>query len=120
MCPAAAAATHIVLLSCPRLLQSTINAAEVDARAVVVVAASLADSQKRITDVAAPCEDTYGRYGVMVGNFKVCPLCASGTYGDGYGCTPCDAGTSSEAGSSSCSTCQAGSYAQSGERAAAG
>lgn len=85
-----------------------------DAFAVVVVADSLGTSQKRTTDVAAACDT--GRYGVMVGSFKLCALCASGTAGDdGYGCTTCDSGTASAVGAASCSDCQAGSYAQGGE-----
>ena len=85
-----------------------------DANARPVVAASLADSQKKTTDVAAACST--GRYGVMVGNFKVCALCASGTFSDeGYGCTACYGGTSAAVGASTCSSCAAGSYAQGGE-----
>ena len=84
-----------------------------DTFAVAVIAGSLADAQKKVDDVAAACDA--GRYGVMVGNFKVCPLCASGTSGDGYGCTSCDAGTAAAVGATSCSNCVAGSYAQGGE-----
>ena len=99
-------------------MQSTVTAANVNAYAVAVVAASLATEQKKIDDVGAACDA--GRYGVMVGNFKVCPLCASGTSGDGYGCTACDAGTAAAAvGASTCSDCGAGSYAQGGEWAGA-
>ena len=101
----------------PLLLQSTISASDIDTFAVTVIAASLADAQKEVDDVAAACDA--GRYGVMVGNFKVCPLCASGTSGDGYGCTSCDAGTAATVGATSCSNCDAGSYAQGGEWACA-
>lgn len=97
----------------PPLLQSTINATDVNAFAVAVVEGSLSTDQKKTTDVAATCGS--GRYGVMVGNFKVCALCASGTSGDGYGCTACDAGTAAAVGATSCSNCAAGSYAQGGE-----
>lgn len=99
-------------LSC--CVQSTVTASDVDANATAVVAASLATAQKKTVDVAAACDS--GRYGVMVGNFKVCALCASGTFGDdGYGCTACDAGTSAAVGASTCGNCAAGSYAQGGE-----
>jgi hypothetical protein len=100
-------------------MQSTVVAANVNANAVAVVATSLATAQKKTDDVGAACDA--GRYGVMVGNFKVCALCASGTISDdGYGCTACDAGTAAAAvGASTCINCVAGSYAQGGEWAGA-
>lgn len=88
---------------------------QVNAGAVLVAANDLAAAEKRTGEfVGDKCED--GRYGIMVGNFKVCPVCASGTTGDGFGCTTCAAGTRATAvGSDTCVDCTAGSYAQHGE-----
>jgi len=65
------------------------------------------------------CDD--GRYGLLVGDIKLCPLCPVGTSGDGDGCTACSAGFAYGAVglTTSCDVvgnkCAAGSYAQEGE-----
>jgi hypothetical protein len=112
---AASTLTHHPLAGSPPLLQSNITATDLNAAAVRVVAGNLADAQQRTGDAVGSSCDA-GRYGVMVGGFKVCPLCASGTSGDGFGCTACDAGKSKAAvGAATCDACAEGSYAQGGE-----
>lgn len=73
-------------------------------------------------DAGDACEA--GRYGMLVGSIKLCPLCPAGTYGDGNGCTACAAGKASAAVGirtdaatpvTACpTTCGAGKYAQEG------
>lgn len=64
-----------------------------------------------------------GRYGIVVSSeitsdeFKLCPLCPAGTYGDGDGCTACAAGSASAivGKTSACTACGSkGTYAQEG------
>ena len=59
-----------------------------------------------------------GRYGLLMGDFKLCPLCPAGSVGTGgFSCKPCAAGTASGAVgfSGTCASCAAGTYAQDGE-----
>ncbi|KAI7844392.1 hypothetical protein COHA_002190 [Chlorella ohadii] len=58
-----------------------------------------------------------GRYGLLMGDFKLCPLCPAGSVGTGgFSCKPCAAGTASGAVgfSGTCASCAAGTYAQDG------
>lgn len=50
---------------------------------------------KAAADIAQTCDTTQGRYGLVVGSIKLCPLCNAGSYGDGKGCTACEAGRAS-------------------------
>lgn len=75
-------------------------------------------------DADTKCPDN--SYGVMVVEdgavnafnekleaFKVCGLCPAGTFGDGFGCSSCAAGTISAIGGS-CEDCPAGTYSNAG------
>ena len=67
--------------------------------------------------VGAACDITNdGRFGVIIGDIKLCPLCPAGTTGDGNGCTACTAGTASNAvGAKTCGTnCARGTYSGDG------
>ncbi len=91
---------------------STVAAAEIAAGVVVVPdGTNLAAAQFKSGDLGVSCGA--GRFGVVVGDIKLCPLCPAGTAGDGFGCTSCAAGSQSALGGT-CANCLAGSYANGG------
>ena len=91
---------------------STVTASDIDAGVVVLTdTANLAAGQFKTGDLGATCGA--GRFGIVVGDIKLCPLCPAGTVGNGYGCTSCAAGTQSALGGT-CADCAAGSYANGG------
>ena len=92
-------------------VSSGITAAQIDNHAVVSAGATLTLDTHFKIDLAAACPAT--RFGVVVGNIKLCPLCPAGSLGNGYGCTPCAAGTQSALGGT-CVPCAPGTYAGAG------
>ena len=73
---------------------------------------------KSADDAGLDCDA--GRYGMLVGDIKLCPLCPAGTTGDGNGCTACPAGKASDAvgvtDTTGCTAvCHQGYFSQTGE-----
>ncbi|PRW59245.1 von Willebrand factor type EGF andpentraxin domain-containing 1 Flags: Precursor [Chlorella sorokiniana] len=73
-------------------IQSATTSGDIDTNAVVSAGAGLtATTEYQDADnMGEAC--AAGRYGLIVGSIKLCPLCPAGTSGDGNGCTACSAG----------------------------
>ena len=91
-----------------------VKASTVSVTGVVVADGTGLSDPQIAASVGVAC--TAGRFGVIVGDIKLCPLCPAGTTGDGNGCTACDAGTASgTVGATTCATtCAAGTYSSDG------
>ena len=92
-----------------------VKASTVSVTGVVAANGAGLDAPLIAASVGDAC--TAGRFGAIVGDIKLCPLCPAGTTGDGSGCTACASGTTSgTVGVTICATtCAAGTYSGDGQ-----